>query len=191
MINISNTATNKNVISKSRLFDEASILFALFIGYLIKSSTKLDVKDYPNIYIAYICIQLGGLAIIIGTLSIVLSYFITYSVEELFSIDINPDTKEQEDKQISLIYQFLDKLDIIQYLLQIISYFCLIIFITSYCLSLYSMYYLDLNFTIFIFIIVVSIIITILIIIIIYKLKNNTQKNIKSLKSEKDFKDLL
>ena len=37
----SNTATTGNIINKSKLFDETSVVFGLFIGYLIVGSKQI------------------------------------------------------------------------------------------------------------------------------------------------------
>lgn len=180
--NLPNSATNSNLVSKSRLFDEASVVFGLFIGYLIIGATKHNVDDYANIYIAYICIQGRGIAAMIGTLSVVIASFANYSVEQLLAIDIDPDTEEQEQKQRAVIFEFLDKLKLLQYLLQAVAYLCLSIFICSFCLGLYSMYYKELDFTFFILIISIAIILTIIILLVIWIFKIQANRYILTFK---------
>ena len=179
---ISNTATNDNLVSKLRLFDEASVVFGLFIGYLIIGSTKHKVEIYANIYIAYICIQGRGMAAMIGTLSIVIASFANYCVEQMLAIDIDPDTEEQEQKQRAAIFEFLDKLKILQYVLQLVAYLCLSIFICSFCLGLYSMYHEELDFTFFNLVISIAIILSIIILLVIWIFKNQANRYILTLK---------
>lgn len=165
------TPTSLNINTKSRLFDEASVVFGLFIGYLIMGSTRNQVDDYANLSIAYLCIQGRGIAAMIGTLSVVLGKFINNCSIQLQSIDIDPDTPEQELKQRTAIFKFLDNLKPLQYLIQLIAYLCLAVFLTTYCLGLYSLYRNELDFTFFGIIIISSVMVTIVTIIIIWYFK--------------------
>lgn len=180
----SNSATTSNIINKSKLFDETSIVFGLFIGYLIVGSKSHKVDEYANIYIAYLCIQGRGIVAMIGTFCIIITKFITNSVDELLSKDIEPDTEIQEQKQRSAIYKFLQTLEYIQIFTYSISFICFIIFIICYYCELYSLYYNDLNFIIFtLFLLISFIIMSIFIIIILYE-KYKTLIYIKTLKNK-------
>ena len=182
ILNVMTTPTNININRKSQLFDETSIVFGLFIGYLISGATRHPVELYVNLPVAYLCIQGRGIAAMLGTFSILISKYITNSVDELYAEDIEPDTDEREQLQRSAIYQFLEMLDMIQMFTYFISYVCFFIFFLSFCLGLYSMYYQELDFIFFWFFIIISSIVLVLILLYIYYQKTKTLKYIKTLK---------
>ena len=177
----SNTASIINISTKLQLFDETSVVFGLFIGYLISGSMGNPVESYVNVPIAYLCIQGRGVSAMLGTLAILISKLISNSVDELYSFDINPDSDEQNQIQRSVIYEFLNTMEYIQIVNYLISYFCFIIFFLSFCSELYSMFYKDLDFTIFILIIVLCVIIFIITIITITYQKKKSLTIIKQL----------
>ena len=146
--------TVQNIVSQRQLFDDASIILGLFIGYLITGATKHKVEDYINIYVAYFCIQGRGIAVILGTSSMLITRIISINYNEIYAIDINPDNEINNQNHRNLIYRFLKNLEIIQTILHLISYCCFTIFILSFCLGLYSMFYHQLDFTLFIFVII-------------------------------------
>ena len=146
---IQGTVSDKNLDSKSKLFDEASVVFGLFIGYLLNDSTKYQVDEYYSLPYAYIGIQLRALTAILGTFCMVISSFINYSIEEVMSIDIPRDSDESEQLRRNSIYKFLHTLYYIQLTLHLSSYICLINFIICFCTSLYSIYHKYLHFSIF------------------------------------------
>ena len=56
-------------------------------------ATKHKVEDYANIYIAYFCIQGRGIAVILGTSSMLITRIISLNYNEIYAIDIDPDTE--------------------------------------------------------------------------------------------------
>lgn len=157
--------SKQNIQSQTKLFDEASVVFGLFIGYLLNESTEYKVEEYYSLETAYIGIQLRGATAIIGTICMVLSSFINYSTEELFSIDIKDDPVTQQLKRNN-IFRFLCSLQYIQQGLHLTSYLCLTSFIMCYAITLYSLYHHELNF--FIFTILITIFSSFLLILITY-----------------------
>ena len=122
----------------------------------------------------------------IGTFCIIVTKFITNSVDELLAVDIEPDTEIQEQKQRSAIYKFLQTLEYIQIFTYSVSFICFIIFIICYYCELYSLYYNNLNFIIFtLFLLIAFIILSIFIIYILHE-KKETLKYIKTLKKNNE-----
>ena len=175
--------TNLNITRKSQLFDETSVVFGLFIGYLIVGATRHRVDLYVNLPVAYLCIQGRGIAAMLGTFCILLSKYITNSVDELYAEDISPNTEEREQLQRNAIYQFLEMLEMIQMFTYFISYACFAIFFLSFCLGLYSMYRQDLDFLFFGFFLTVSTIVLIVLIVFIFYHKRRTLNYIKTLRT--------
>lgn len=176
-----NTATTQNITNKIKLYDETSVVFGLFIGYLIIASTKHPVNIYANTTIAYLCIQGRGIIVYIGTFSMLISLYITNSVDEMLSFDINPDNKKQFQSQNSIIYSYLKSLEFIQTTTYFVSFICFSVFILTYCLEIFSIYYKQLDFTIFFIILILSIMIIMIVISYINIKKKNTFKSIRLL----------
>ena len=132
--------TVQNIVSQRQLFDDASIILGLFIGYLITGATKHKVEDYLNIYVAYFCIQGRGMAVILGTSSMLITRIISINYNEIYAIDIDPDNKTNSQKHRNLIYRFLKNLEIIQIILHLISYCCFSIFIFKYNFKLHNIH---------------------------------------------------
>jgi hypothetical protein len=175
--------TNLNITRKTQLFDETSVVFGLFIGYLIVGATRHQVDLYVNLPVAYLCIQGRGIAAMLGTFCILLSKYITNSVDELYAEDISPDTQEREQLQRNAIYQFLEMLEMVQMFTYFISYACFSIFFFSFCLGLYSMYHQDLDFIFFGLFLTVSTIVLIVLIVFIFYHKRRTLNYIKTLRT--------
>ena len=180
-MNIELSPTVSNLTTKSKLFDESSIVFGLFIGYLISGSLELPVEDYYSRSLAYYCIQGRGIAALMGVFCLAISSFVRYSLNSLLSLDLKIDTEELEQEQLSIVYLFISKIQSIQLLTYILSYVSLIIFVSGYCGEIYSVFAKELDFDVFFALVGFGTGVLLLILIYIYCLKAMAYKKISSL----------
>ena len=132
--------TDENISSKNGLFNESSIILGLFIGYLVEGFNKYPIDKYDTLSNAYFDIQLRGIMITLGTLSMLIASFINYCLDDLIGIDFKNDNIENEQIRRNNLYLFMNKLHYLQMGLNCISYLCFLIFICCFNLELYILY---------------------------------------------------
>ena len=177
------SATQLNINTKSKLFDETSVVFGLFIGYLIVDSKELKVEDYYSEPTAYLCIQGRGLGAMLGVWCLALSSLIRFSINSLLSVDIQPDTPEQEQRLYNLVFTFISRVKYIQLLTYFLSYISIFLFVSGYCLELYSLFHMQLGFDFFWFAIITGTILLVMFSFYIYYQKRIIYDRVLTLKS--------
>jgi hypothetical protein len=112
-------------------------------------SRELPIEEYSSRSIAYYCIQGRGIAAMIGIFCLTISSLVKYSINSLLSVDIKPDTPEQEQRLYNYVYSFIIKIEWIQMFTYLLTYISLIIFVTAYCMELNSTFGENLEFELF------------------------------------------